>query len=350
MRLFPSSSCMPAILTLVPLLLSLPIIRLHAAAAEQPVATIPDRVPSLGITPEVDVWSFNHRADGLAISAIATGQTAEALRAKPGDVIVRVDGRPADNLNLLNRAVAGCVLGGRLTIEVLRDGKPLTLTGTMLGRLRDPDAVPLPWKHFRDSDPLRQAFFSGDVGKYQAVYDQAEREPESRQQVLRFGSTTDTDTVGIWMSEGPTSLRLDQLRGKRVRFSAEIRTQDVTSGCNLWIGTRAFIGDSDALEQPSFDNMEARLIRGTTAWQSHAAVVDVPRQVINVSFGLRMKGTGSMWARKLLMEEVGTDVPSTSMSESCAATNAQARQAWEAVQAAKGNDSNPVLPARQNHF
>ena len=285
---------------------------------------------------------------GLAIGAIATGQTADALGAKPGDVVLRVDGRPADNLNLLSRAVAGCALGGRLTIEVLRDGKPLTLTGTMLGRLRDPDAVPYPWKHFRDSDPLRGAFFSGDVGKYQAVYDQAEREPETKQQVLSFGSTTGTS--GTWMSNGPTSLRLDQLRGKRVRFSAEIRTADVAIGCGLWLGTQAFVGDTDAFEQPSFDNMDTRLITGTTSWKMYATVVDVPIHVSAVRLGLRMKGTGSMWARKLLLEEVGTDVPSTSMTESCAAINAQARQAWEEVQAAKASGREPVLPPRQNPF
>lgn len=73
------------------------------------------------------------RTDGApAVMAVTPGGAAERLRLQPGDRLVAINGRrlagAADPVATLQAAVAAA--GGTLRVEALRDGKPVSATGS----------------------------------------------------------------------------------------------------------------------------------------------------------------------------------------------------------------------------
>ncbi|MEP6621983.1 MAG: S41 family peptidase [bacterium] len=102
-------------------------------------------------------------------------------------------------------------------------------------------------------------------------------------------------------------VRADNFRGKRVRFSAYVKTRDVaSSGAGLWMRVD---GDGGTL---AFDNMQARAIRGTTDWTHVSIVLDVPDVGEGVAFGFLLASTGEAWVDDAVFEIVGRDVALTS--------------------------------------
>jgi erythromycin esterase-like protein len=84
---------------------------------------------------------------------------------------------------------------------------------------------------------------------------------------------------------------VDQARGKTVRFSAWIRTEDVTEGfAGLW--WRVDGPDNQVL---AFDNMRNRGITGTTGWAEYTVELDAPATATNTVFGFMLTGTGRAW-------------------------------------------------------
>jgi hypothetical protein len=65
------------------------------------------------------------------------------------------------------------------------------------------------------------------------------------------------------------TIAADAYRGKRVRFSALVRTRDVAGWVGLWMRV-----DRPTQRASAFDNMQDRSIKGTTDWQRHAVVLD----------------------------------------------------------------------------
>jgi C-terminal processing protease CtpA/Prc len=106
-------------------------------------------------------------------------------------------------------------------------------------------------------------------------------------------------------------IRPDNYRGKRVRFSAYVRTRGVSggSGAGLWMRVD---GDGGMLQ---FDNMGSRTIRGTTDWKLVSVVLDVPSNATGIVFGLLLSGPGEAWIDDASLDVVGTDVPSTNTAE-----------------------------------
>ncbi|HYI07736.1 MAG TPA: hypothetical protein VEK57_01590 [Thermoanaerobaculia bacterium] len=96
-------------------------------------------------------------------------------------------------------------------------------------------------------------------------------------------------------------------RGKRVRLSGWLRTQDVaTQWAGLWMRI-----DSETAPGLSFDNMPDRGPRGTTDWARYEVVLDVPKEAFEIYFGVVLLGNGTVWADDLLLEEVAKSVPVT---------------------------------------
>ena len=100
----------------------------------------------------------------------------------------------------------------------------------------------------------------------------------------------------------------DDYRGKRVRLSALVRSAEVEGWGGLWMRVDAE-GKSVA-----FDNMQQRPIKGTQGWTPASVVLDVAENAEAISFGTLMSGKGQLWISKLSFDEVGTDVPVTSVS------------------------------------
>jgi C-terminal processing protease CtpA/Prc len=103
------------------------------------------------------------------------------------------------------------------------------------------------------------------------------------------------------------SLRAEAYRGKRVRFSAYVKTRDVTGSAGIWMRVD---GNGGAL---AFDNMGTRPVRGTTDWHQVSIVLDVPSEADGFALGMLMTGPGQAWIDDASLEVVGSEVAITNM-------------------------------------
>jgi len=99
--------------------------------------------------------------------------------------------------------------------------------------------------------------------------------------------------------------------GKRIRFSAYVKTENVAEWVGLWV----WVGKKGGKEALAFDNMrygkKDRAIRGTTPWTKYEVVLDVPMNASNIIYGTMIAGTGEMRVHTILLEIVDTSVPVT---------------------------------------
>jgi erythromycin esterase len=105
-------------------------------------------------------------------------------------------------------------------------------------------------------------------------------------------------------------LRADAYRGKRVRLSGYLRTNDAVGaepvdGGALWLRADA------PRRTAAFDNMFGRQRTGTQDWGLAEIVLDIPNDVIGLAFGALFAGPGIVWVDDLKLEIVSTDVPVT---------------------------------------
>jgi C-terminal processing protease CtpA/Prc len=131
--------------------------------------------------------------------------------------------------------------------------------------------------------------------------------------VKHGGSASGHVTAGSSPSVGfgtlTQAVRAENFRGKRVRWSGYVKTQDVgLAGAMLWLRVD---GDGATL---AFDNMQARAIRGTTDWTLVSVVLDVPDDAEGIAFGFLLASSGEGWVDDAAFEIVGADVPVTSSS------------------------------------
>jgi hypothetical protein len=108
------------------------------------------------------------------------------------------------------------------------------------------------------------------------------------------------------------SIRADNYRGKRVRWSGWIRTRDVVGsvddGGGLWV----------AIYYPSEGGVGERRVRaettgfrGVTEWHQMSVVIDVPSNAVGFIMGVYIWGPGNLWVDDFALEEVGTGVTPT---------------------------------------
>lgn len=73
--------------------------------------------------------SFNHaNTEGALIGQVQDGSPAEKAGFRQGDIIVGLDGQKIRNSNQLRNLVAALVPGRKVSIDILRDGKPQTIS------------------------------------------------------------------------------------------------------------------------------------------------------------------------------------------------------------------------------
>jgi hypothetical protein len=103
--------------------------------------------------------------------------------------------------------------------------------------------------------------------------------------------------------------RADDYRGKRVRYSAVVRTKDVQG----WAGLFMRVDGRDAGHPLAFDNMQTRALVGNTPCQRHEVVLDVPRQANFIALGLMLSGAGEAWVGNVRFDVVDERVASTDL-------------------------------------
>jgi hypothetical protein len=96
--------------------------------------------------------------------------------------------------------------------------------------------------------------------------------------------------------------------GKRVRFSAWVKSDKVSDWAGLWMRVD---GGKQTL---SFDNMQDRPIKATTDWRQYEVVLDVPATADGVFYGILTSGTGQVWIDDAKLEIVPSTVATTGSS------------------------------------
>lgn len=94
--------------------------------------------------------------------------------------------------------------------------------------------------------------------------------------------------------------------GKRVRFSAWIRTRDVEP-----LPEAGSQGGAGLYMSASGAQGAAVNVTGTTDWQYRELVMQIPRNTQWLPLGLMLVGRGQVWARDFKFEEVPADTPVT---------------------------------------
>lgn len=107
-------------------------------------------------------------------------------------------------------------------------------------------------------------------------------------------------------------VRADAYRGKRVRLSGWVKPDHAENGGTLWLRVDMNNGDYilDSMLDLTARDQAAKDING---WTRCALVADVPQDALGISFGLRMKGTGEIWAGGLTFEVVAKSIPTTTI-------------------------------------
>ena len=70
-------------------------------------------------------------AKGAIVAQVAAGGPADKAGVKPGDLIVTFDGQPVPDMRSLPKIVALSSIGKTVKVDILRDGKPMTLMTTV---------------------------------------------------------------------------------------------------------------------------------------------------------------------------------------------------------------------------
>lgn len=95
--------------------------------------------------------------------------------------------------------------------------------------------------------------------------------------------------------------------GKRVRFSAWVKTDTLDGNAFLWMR----VDGQEPGETLQFDNMFERPIAPLTDWKRYSVVLDVPREASGMIFGLIVQGKGRAWMDHSSLEVVADSVVST---------------------------------------
>jgi hypothetical protein len=124
----------------------------------------------------------------------------------------------------------------------------------------------------------------------------------SAQQASQFGTLMQT-------------FRADLYRGKRVRFSGYVKSNQLDNWAGLWM--RIDEGSVTA----AFDNMYQRSIQGTTDWTPYSVVLDIPRNSTGINIGILMNGNGEVWLSGITFEVVDTQTQVTATTSSAEPSN-----------------------------
>ena len=93
---------------------------------------------------------------------------------------------------------------------------------------------------------------------------------------------------------------LSAVRGKTIRYSGWIKTENVSDFAGLW--WRVDGADSTTL---AFNNMSDSAVNGTRDWQQYSFELPVPSFAKNIDFGVLMVGTGDAWFDDLAIDTNG---------------------------------------------
>ncbi len=95
--------------------------------------------------------------------------------------------------------------------------------------------------------------------------------------------------------------------GKKVRYSAALKTSKVNGSAALWMT------DEKGDKVVAFDDMSNRAVTGTTDWKKYSIVLDIPNESDRLRVGFILKGGGSAWMREPEVVVANPDEKSTAI-------------------------------------
>jgi hypothetical protein len=101
------------------------------------------------------------------------------------------------------------------------------------------------------------------------------------------------------------SVKADAYAGRRVRFSAMVRSEDVKGWAGLWMRV------DQGSKTLALDNMETRPIKGTNGWMKYEVVLNVPINATGISFGALVDSNGEVWLSHVSFAVVNSDMPTS---------------------------------------
>ena len=101
------------------------------------------------------------------------------------------------------------------------------------------------------------------------------------------------------------SITATHYQGRRVRFSALMRTDQDTDHTGLWLRVDGTHGMLD------MDNMGDRALKGAHDWNTAQIVLDVDQEATRLNFGVLLAGRGIVDVADLHLDEVDKSVPTT---------------------------------------
>jgi transcriptional regulator with XRE-family HTH domain len=108
-------------------------------------------------------------------------------------------------------------------------------------------------------------------------------------------------------------IKADYYHGKRLQFSAAVRSQNLKNRAALFMRVRGANGKLLA-----FDNMRNRQICGTTDWKHYSIVLDVAEDAEDIMFGFFLSLQGQVWMADVQLESVDNSIPTTDILEQIA--------------------------------
>jgi len=149
-----------------------------------------------------------------------------------------------------------------------------------------------PWSSWSRAHNPAGYTFSGDHEGGDLPCSSAKLQSSLPQQKNAFAS--------IFQSFAPTLFS-----GKKVKYSAEIKTDKVEGSAALWMT------DQDGDRVIAFDDMSDRPISGTNDWKKCSIILDIPKESQKLRVGFILKGGGTAWMRKPELVEASVDEKST---------------------------------------
>lgn len=95
-------------------------------------------------------------------------------------------------------------------------------------------------------------------------------------------------------------------RGKRVRLSAWVKSEQVEDSAGMWMRV-----DGPNGKPTAFDNMHSRPIKGSLDWQLYQTVLEVAPDSSDLALGIMLNGKGKVWMAEPVLEAVDASVPVT---------------------------------------
>ena len=95
----------------------------------------------------------------------------------------------------------------------------------------------------------------------------------------------------------------DNYRGKRVRLSGYLKTNNANQGGLIWV--RVYDDQGGLL---AVANMQSGRVKGTVDWKKSEVVLNVHEKAAHVAFGIHFIGNGQLWVDDLNLEVTAPDV------------------------------------------